>query len=363
MKFGDGYRYGRAIAITEVLQCQSPQSQASLGGCGTRLTDSCMTTQSPPAGDLTILRRALDTIPDLHISQNKVSLTLSFGDDGDRLYVGWDGKRQSYRIWYQADANAQADSSRENHAELVFSLFQQLPVTDGKPDAVQLNSVGKKATIWCGNTIAAVTTNCQELVGLLTEITLNNALLIGGPVQPECRLQNPDEYFLDVAKLIRFTVDGNLKLPRQNWRQTLGFDLVDDFITIGYTQAAGQPYREHVIPVVMLKNHAFGLAEAGASIEEIAHFLKCHLFIVKITTDEAELLNNSPNGVPGQTLKDSMPKGWCWGDNPLDRLLKAGIHPSLTRQLPKWEPEKYERSQPRRSLRKTLRDLLSRNVI
>jgi hypothetical protein len=317
-----------------------------------------MTTQSPPAGNrLTILRRALDTIPDLHVSRNQVSLTLSFGDDGDKLFVGWDESRQSYRLWYQVEPN------RDNHADLVFSLFQKLPVTDGKPDAIQLNRVGKKATIWCGNTIAAVTSNCQELVGLLTEITLNNALRIGGPVQPECRLQNPHEYFQDVAKLIRFSVDGDLKLPRQNWRQTLGFDLVDDFITVGYTQTAGEPYREHVIPVVMLKNHAFGLAEAGASIEEIAHFLECHLFIVKITADEAEMLNSSPSGVPGQTLKDSMPKGWRWGDNPLDRLLKAGIHPSLTRQPLRWEPDKFERPQARRSLRKTLRDLLSRKVI
>ena len=82
-------------------------------------------------------------------------------------------------------------------------------------------------------------------------------------------------------------------------------------------------YREHVVPASLLKDEAIKLAEEGAPAEVIADFLRHHFFIIWISFKEVEMLNSgTDNG--GCSLKTTMPKGWVFGCNPLERLQDAG---------------------------------------
>ena len=101
-------------------------------------------------------------------------------------------------------------------------------------------------------------------------------------------------------------------------RGVLGYDKVDQFITIGQS-VAGADYREHVVPCDYLTNSAIEMLESGATDTEVALMIKQNLVIVLIAKSEAKVLDVDLG------LKTDMPDGWSLGDDPLERLYAAGI--------------------------------------
>lgn len=71
----------------------------------------------------------------------------------------------------------------------------------------------------------------------------------------------------------------------------------------------GSGHREHVIPCVALRDESLARYENGASVEQVADFLRRHVVIVEITKRQQKLLDGSIN-TGGMGLKNSMPAGW-----------------------------------------------------
>ena len=279
---------------------------------------------------------SLDSIPDVSARQNRKTLTLSFGEDADKLFAGWEERRNSYYIRYKAE------SRKPNQIEKILQIFESLPQKDGKPDCVKVNASRTIATIYSGESVAAVNANCRRLCALLEPICLENSLNSSKAALQTRNGLSHESYYKEIATLIKLCTDNKLAWPLANWRQTYAFDLVDELATVGSTsaafQSAGGAYREHVVPLNLVHRHAVKLGYEGASVDAIANFLLHNLLLVKISTGEAEHLNRSPGGTGGKTLKESMPDGWEWGDDPIERLKAVGINVSLNRPIPRWEP-------------------------
>ena len=147
------------------------------------------------------------------------------------------------------------------------------------------------------------------------------------------RSTSPDRWFKKKAMTILHSIDS------LDWdlisRAALGFDTTSaDYVSeVGESKAHQQATkfdpsykgcREHVIPCAMILGEAQTLAKAGASVCELADFLKAHLSIVLITYEERENLDQNFK------LKVSMPQvwhdegGWRGGDK-FSRLRAAGI--------------------------------------
>ena len=88
------------------------------------------------------------------------------------------------------------------------------------------------------------------------------------------------------------------------------------------------------------------MVQQGAEAKDLATFLKFNLLLVKLSKDQADHLNSSPIGSGGMTLKESMPDGWEWGDNPIERLAAAGINVSLHKPVDRWIPWKPSGRKP-----------------
>ena len=170
----------------------------------------------------------------------------------------------------------------------------------------------------------------------LEDVTLGNAPQTAG----ETTKPRNENYYIEIATLIKLCVDKKLSWPLKNWRKTLGFDEVDDLIVIGRSNAGIQtPYREHIVPVNLIKEEALKMAERGEQAEVIADFIKHHLYVVIISPSEAELLNSSEDA-GGMSTKKTMPEGWIFGDDPTERLKAAGIQVLYDNHtLPKWKPQ------------------------
>jgi len=301
---------------------------------------------------------SLDSIPDVAARQNRKTLTLSFGEDADKLFAGWEERRQSYYIRYKAEPE------KPNQIDKILEVFETLPQKDGKPDSIKVNTARTVATIYPGESVAAVNANCRKLCALLEPISLENSLRSSRAENRANSGLSPDNYFKEIATLIRLCTDNKLAWPLANWRQTFAFDLVDELTTVGSSVAAfqsiGGAYREHVVPLNLVQRHAVKIAGEGASIEAIATFLQFNVLLVKLSTGEAEHLNKSPGGTGGKTLKESMPDGWEWGDDPIERLKAAGINVSLNRPVPRWEP--WRESPKKAGIRTRLRKALARKI-
>jgi len=301
---------------------------------------------------------SLDSIPDVAVRLNKITLTLSFGEDADKLFAVWDDKRSSYYIRYKAEPG------KPNLVERVAAIFEELPQKDSKSDSVQVTSGMATATVYSGDNVAAVNANCRKLCALLEPVCLDNSLQSSKASVNIAKGLSPESYFKEIAMLIRLCVDNNLNWPLVNWRQTFAFDLVDDMITIGSSIAAfgssAAPYREHVVPLTLVQRHAVKIAGEGASVDAIANFLRLNVLLVKVSISEADHLNRSPGGTGGKLLKESMPDGWEWGDDPMERLKAAGINVSLNRPIPKWEP--WKATTRKSGLRSTLKQVLSKKI-
>lgn len=82
----------------------------------------------------------------------------------------------------------------------------------------------------------------------------------------------------------------------------------DEFVPRGFG-TKGPGHREHVVPCVYLREKCLDLFAEGATIEQVAQFLRRYVVIVDITKDEQGCLDRSiANG--GMGLKNSMPPGW-----------------------------------------------------
>lgn len=71
----------------------------------------------------------------------------------------------------------------------------------------------------------------------------------------------------------------------------------------------GPGHREHVVPCVFLRDAGLDLFRKGASIDEVARFLRRYVVIVDISVPEQKYLDGSLTS-GGLGLKNSMPAGW-----------------------------------------------------
>lgn len=95
----------------------------------------------------------------------------------------------------------------------------------------------------------------------------------------------------------------------------------DELTVIGYSKSIiDRAHREHVVPRRVIIMECVRMLEAGASNAAIAAMVQTHLKIVKISKEEAALLDG-----PTLRLRQKMPPGWTFGDDIFARLKMAGI--------------------------------------
>lgn len=133
-----------------------------------------------------------------------------------------------------------------------------------------------------------------------------------------------DTVFIGVAELIQLAI----KHGRPEWlgRGNGTFDAVDSLITAGYSvkgraqEANGKnAYREHIVPCTLIEREAIRMYNEGASAEEVAAMIKANLFIIRISDEEANTLDNI------LSLRTVMPEGWKFGDDVYSRITFANI--------------------------------------
>ena len=302
--------------------------------------------EETPQQRIDVLFAALNCLPGMRAKMNQRTITMLCGEDSDKLYSGWDESKAIYFIQYRVE------SGREDHSSLVERLFRK--ASSGIPYAT-IQSNLSSTILQLSDNVAQVNRVVRRLVSLLEDVTLDNA-----PQSAEApKKPRTDSYFLEVATLIKLCVDNDLRWPLKNWRKSLGFDDVDDLIVIGASPMGRvERYREHVVPVSLIKEEAIKLAEKGAPEKVIADFIQHHLYVVLISKSEASILNATIDD-GGLSLKTSMPEGWVVGCDPLERLREAGIQVSYDQPipLPEWKPWRKP------GLRDKMRKILNTPVI
>jgi hypothetical protein len=290
--------------------------------------------KSDPIERADTLFTSLSAVPGIRAKKNKSTITVLCGEDNDKLYCGWAPKKAVYFISYRIE------KGKQDCSEVADSLFKQAP-SDIPYASVQRYHTNTTSLYLCDN-VALINMVVRRLSDLLESTSLHNGpVTVDSPGKPR-----GETYFQEIATLIKFCVDNSLYWPLKNWRKTLGFDDVDELIVIGRSPTCHTaPYREHVVPVSLIREEAKNLAEKGAPARVIAEFIRCHLFVVIISEEQALLLNK-PLDQGGRSLKNSMPEGWIFGDDPLERLRSAGITihvDSHAPSFPKWKPWKGPR--------------------
>lgn len=81
----------------------------------------------------------------------------------------------------------------------------------------------------------------------------------------------------------------------------------DDFVMVGES-LVGSEHREHVVPRIMLCEQAHLMFKNGASIQDVAAFLRKYLKIVLISRTEQQRLDNKDQ----LNLRQKMPEGWSF---------------------------------------------------
>jgi hypothetical protein len=89
----------------------------------------------------------------------------------------------------------------------------------------------------------------------------------------------------------------------------------------------GEEYREHIVPCKLIVDRAIDIYQDGATpgelqddkiefnkIRQVAKLIRDNLFVVKITKDEASLIDKDLR------LQTRMPSGWAWGDDVFARI-------------------------------------------
>lgn len=118
------------------------------------------------------------------------------------------------------------------------------------------------------------------------------------------------------------------------WQEDFGYGhtrlldrplIPDELVLVGRSLKGvieGEHRREHVVPLILLRDRYVDMFKAGASVEEVAKFLERYIKIVLIAKDEKEQLDHKLG------LKTEMPNGWWFDDPAADvfaRLRKAEI--------------------------------------
>jgi hypothetical protein len=101
------------------------------------------------------------------------------------------------------------------------------------------------------------------------------------------------------------------------------FFIPDAFTVVGQSAALtdGKPHREHVVPRLVVVGECHRLLATGATDRNIADVIRDNVKIVLISQEERLRLDSSRN----LGLKQTMPKGWRFGDDIYARLHAAGI--------------------------------------
>lgn len=98
--------------------------------------------------------------------------------------------------------------------------------------------------------------------------------------------------------------------------------LPDAYTVVGRSIAiSGRGRREHVIPRLVVVEECHRMLDAGASDEDVAAFIRAHIKVVIISDEERRRLDH----VSELGLRQCMPNGWTFGDDPYARLSAAGI--------------------------------------
>lgn len=135
---------------------------------------------------------------------------------------------------------------------------------------------------------------------------------------------NTETVFLAVAELIQLAI----KHGRPEWlgRGNGTFDSVDKLITVGYSvkgreqeKSGKNAYREHIVPCTLIEREAIRMYNEGSTSEQVAEMIKNNLFILRISDEEANTLDN----ILG--LRTVMPEGWVFGQDVYARIKHANI--------------------------------------
>ena len=274
---------------------------------------------------------------------NKSSITCLLSSSKDKLYAGFDRESGRYMLTYNVE------KGRPDHTSNVVEILAEA----SKDITCAQLTTGKHYTrIYLDDSLPRMNLLIRRLCDLLEEEDLENTLDDSRYWTIELGTDSKDSYFMDIASIISYATEKQLKWPfGSSFRKAFGFDAVDHLITVGRSYEAirakpSQHYREHVVPAIRIKEKALEMAKCHATIEQISSFLRSHLLIIIITKDEAALLDKQLTG-EGISLKTSMPANWIWGDDPMERLECAGIKvelfkeytPSLWRP---WRPQKRQ---------------------
>jgi hypothetical protein len=92
----------------------------------------------------------------------------------------------------------------------------------------------------------------------------------------------------------------------------------DEYVVVGSSERGGT-YREHAVPLSLIRDHCFVMFGEGKSDVEVAAFIERHLKIVLITNEEAQHLDGKLG------LRTKMPPEWSVGDDVMARFEAAGV--------------------------------------
>lgn len=96
------------------------------------------------------------------------------------------------------------------------------------------------------------------------------------------------------------------------------FLIPDEWAIMGVSRS-GAKYREHIVPLALIRDIATKYIADGKSIEDVASFIANHYGIVRISFEEADYLDHELK------LKSRMPDGWKVGDDIFARIKAANI--------------------------------------
>ena len=120
--------------------------------------------------------------------------------------------------------------------------------------------------------------------------------------------------FTNIAKVIKAASD--VKMYSMINRDVFGSGIYD-IIAINEKNETNN-YGEHLVPCVMIIDEAFRMFEEdNASVNEVAHMIKCNLVVMFIPTEVANKMDYELG------LKTTMPEGWQFGDSVFARLHAA----------------------------------------
>lgn len=98
--------------------------------------------------------------------------------------------------------------------------------------------------------------------------------------------------------------------------------LIPDELVIVGESVSGREHREHVIPRKVICDRCHEMLNAGASIDDVAAFIRNHLKIVRISEQEKQRLDSGKE----LNLRQKMPSDWQFeSGNLYARLHKADV--------------------------------------